>query len=151
MKCLFIVEDAESSVNGYLPWFRRLQQGRYVRLLVWWLSSRDFNLRWFPCMMETTVIHLYLALEPLILSLSAWSVGWYAFFCWHHSQIARGGIWATLLTLLLSICFTCRLVDSMLQPIIAAIYRNQISGYSWCLNFWNGTCAHLCIIDVSRD
>jgi len=39
----------------------------------------------------------------------------------------------------------------MLEVIIAAIYRYLMSVYSGCLNFCNGSCASLCIIDVSRD
>jgi len=39
----------------------------------------------------------------------------------------------------------------MLEVIIAAIYRNLRSVYSGCLNFCNGSCATMCIIDISRD
>jgi len=39
----------------------------------------------------------------------------------------------------------------MLEVIAAAIYRNLMSLYVGCLNFCNGSCASLCIIDVSRD
>jgi len=39
----------------------------------------------------------------------------------------------------------------MLEVIIAAIYRTLINVYSGCLNFGNGSCASLCIINVSRD
>jgi len=47
--------------------------------------------------------------------------------------------------------FACRLFDLMLEVIVAVIYRNLMSVYSGCLNFYNGSCASLCIIDVSRD
>ena len=39
----------------------------------------------------------------------------------------------------------------MLEVIFAAIYRNLMSVYSGCFNFCNGSCASLCIINVSRD
>jgi len=47
--------------------------------------------------------------------------------------------------------FTCRWFHSMLEVIVAAIYSHPISVYSGCLDFCNGSCASLCIIDVSRD
>jgi hypothetical protein len=50
-----------------------------------------------------------------------------------------------------SICYTCRLFDSMLEVVVAAIYSDLMSVYSGCLSFCNGSCASLCIIDVSRD
>jgi len=48
-------------------------------------------------------------------------------------------------------CFTCRLFDSMLEVIVAAIYRNLMSVYSGCLDHCNESRASLYIIDVSRD
>jgi len=39
----------------------------------------------------------------------------------------------------------------MLEVIIAAISTNLMSVYSGCLNYYNGSCASLCIIDDSRD
>jgi len=39
------------ALKGFLPWFKCLQQGRYVRLLVWRLSRRGFNFRCNPCTM----------------------------------------------------------------------------------------------------
>jgi len=39
----------------------------------------------------------------------------FTLFRWGLSQIARGGTWATQLTSMLSICFTCRLFDSSLK------------------------------------
>jgi len=39
----------------------------------------------------------------------------------------------------------------MFEVIVAVIYRNLMCVYSRCLHFCNGSCASLCIIDVSRD
>ena len=99
------------ALKGFLSWFRHLQQGQYVRLLVWCLSRRCINLRYNPCTMEATVVNLCSVLKPLISSLYARSKELYTLSRWHRSQIARGGTWATLLTWVLSICFTCRLFD----------------------------------------
>jgi len=139
------------ALKGILPWLTRLQQGRYMGLLVWWLSRRGINLRCNPCTMEATVVILFSASYPLISSLPAWLNERYTFFCWRRSQIARGGPWATQLTWMLSLCFTCRLFNSMLEVIFAAIYRKLMSVYSGCLNFCNGSCASLSIIDVWMD
>ena len=50
-----------------------------------------------------------------------------------------------------SVRFECRLFDSMLEVIVATLYRHLMSVYSGCLNFCYGSCASLCIIAVSRD
>jgi len=65
-----------------------------------------------------------------------------------RSQIASGGTSETRLTSMLLICYTCRLSNSMLELIVAALDTNVISVYSECLNLCNGSCASLCIIDV---
>jgi len=138
-------------LTGILPGFRCLQQCRYVGLLVWWLSRSDINHLCNPCMMDAIVVSLISASEPLITSPSMRSKELCTFFRWHGGQIACSGTWATWLTWTLSISFACRQFDSMLEVIVAAIYRNLISVYSGCLNLSNGSCASLCIIDVSRD
>jgi len=38
----------------------------------------------------------------------------------------------------------------MVEVIVAAIYRNLMC-LLWVFNFYYGSCASLCIIDVSRD
>jgi len=139
------------ALMGFLPLFRHLQQGQYIRLLVWWLSRRDINLRCNPWMIKATVVRLISASAPLISSLQVRSRELYTFFCWCPSQIACNGTWATRFTWMLSICFKCRLFDSMLEVIVAAINRNLMSVCSGCLNFCTGSCACLCIIDISRD
>ena len=101
--------------------------------------------------MESPVVSLLSASEPLIVSLSARSKDLLTFFCRRHSQIARSGTSATWLSGMISIGFTCRLFDSMFEVIVAVIYRNLMCVYSRCLHFCNGSCASLCIIDVSRD
>ena len=114
------------ALKGFLAWFRRLQHGRYIRLLVWWLSRRGINLRCNPCTMDATVLGLFSESKPLISSLSARSKELYTLFRWCCSQIARGGTGATRFTSMLSIWFTCRLIDLMLEVIVAAIYRKLI-------------------------
>jgi hypothetical protein len=52
---------------------------------------------------------------------------------------------------MVSLGFTCRLFDSMLEVIVAAIYQNLMSVYSGYLDVYIGSCASLCLIDVSRD
>jgi len=133
----------------YLHWFRCLQLGGYVRLLVWWLSSRVINLQYNPCTMEATILSLFSALEPLI-SLAP-SKELYTIICWCCRQREHIDSWAIQLTWLLSICFTCTLFGSMLEVMIAAKYRNLMRVFSGCPNFCYGSCASLCIIDVSRD
>ena len=136
--------------KGLSPWFRCLQQGRYVRLLVWWSSCRDkrpmqpfhdgrshckplFNI-WTTYMVPVSAIRgatniLTLTPQP------------------DSSQ----GYLSNTIDLNASRCFTCRLFNLMLEVIVAAIYWNLFSVYSGCLNFCNGSCASLCIIDVFRD
>jgi len=138
-------------LQGFLSWFGYLWQGPYVRLLVRWLSRRGINLRCDPCMMAATFVRLIWLSEPLIFSLHAWSKELYTFFPSRRCPIAHDGTWATRLIWMVSICFTYRLFDSMLEVIIALIYRNLMSVYSGCLNFCNGSCASLYIIEVSRD
>jgi hypothetical protein len=60
-------------LKGLVPWFRRLEQGKYVRLLLRWLSRRDINLRCLTCTMETTIASLFSAWESLISSQNTWS------------------------------------------------------------------------------
>ena len=139
------------TLKGFLHWFRHLQQGQYIRLLVWWLSRRGINPWCNPCTMEATVIILSAASEPLILSVEVRSMELYTFIRWCRGPIACGGTSATRLTWLLSICCTCRLFDSMLEVIVAAIYTNLTCVYSGCFNFCNGSCGSLYIIDVARD
>jgi len=57
------------ALEGYLPWFRHLQQGWYVKMLVCRLLRLDINLRCNLCTMEATVIRFISASEPLISSL----------------------------------------------------------------------------------
>ena len=139
------------ALEGFLPWFSRLRQAQYFRLLVWWLSMWDINLRCNCCKMEATVVRLFSELESSISSLSAWSRRLYTFILWRRSQQPCSGTWATQLTWMLGICFTCRLFDSMLEIIVAVIYRKLMSVHSGYLNFCYGSCASLCIIDLSRD
>ena len=112
-----------------------------------WPSTQGCN----PCMMEATIVHFYSVSEPHISSLKAQSKELYTIIHWRHSQIARSDTCAIWLTWILWICFTCRLFDSMLEVIIAAIYTNLMSVYSGCLNYCNWSCAALCISGVSRD
>jgi len=138
-------------LQGFLPWLRHLQQGQHIRLLVWSFSRRDINIHCNPCTMETMVLSVFSLSEPLLSSLLAESMWLYTLLGWRRSQIACGGSWATRLTGMLSICFTCRLLESMLEVIVAVIYRNLLSIYSGCLNFSYRSCASLCISDVSKD
>jgi len=151
LKCLWFSRMLNRLLKGFLPWFRHVQQGRYIRLLVWWLLRRGINLRCYPSMMQATVVSLFSASEPLISSLEVWDKVQYTFSRWRRSQITCSSTWATQLTWMFSICFTCRLFDSMLEVIVAAMYSNLMSVYSGCLDFCNGSCASLCIIDISRD
>jgi len=139
------------TLKGFLLWFRSVQQGRLVRLLVCWLLRKDINLQCNSCTMEATVLSLRSASQSCISSRKARSKGLYTLFHWWRSRIARSCTWATQLTSMRSICFECRLFDSMLEIIVAAIYWNVMSVYSGCLNFCNGSCASLHIINVSRD
>jgi len=125
-------------LKGFKPWFWPLHQGRYVRLLVWWWSTRLIDLRCNACMKKATVVRLFSVLEPLISYLYVWSMGLYTCFRWHRSEISWSGTWATRLTWMHSICFTCRLFNLMLEVIISAIYRYLMSVYSGCLNFVMG-------------
>ena len=52
---------------------------------------------------------------------------------------------------MLSMWFTSRLFNSMIEVIVSVIYTNLINVSSGCLNHCNGSCASLCIIDISRD
>jgi hypothetical protein len=52
---------------------------------------------------------------------------------------------------MVSLGFTCRLFDSMLEVMVAAIYHNLMSVYSGYFNVDIVSCASMCIIDVSRD
>jgi len=137
--------------KGFSPWLRWLQQSRYVRLLVWWMSVRAINLWCNPWMMEPIVVSGISLSEPLISSLYVPSQGLYTFFHWRHSQTARAGTWVTWLTWTFSVCFTCGLFDWMLELFVAALHRHLMSILSGCLNFGYGSCASLCIIDVSKD
>jgi hypothetical protein len=138
-------------LKGFVPWSRCLQQGRYVWLLVWWLSRRGINLQCNPSTMEATIVILFSVPKTLISSWLARSKELYTFFRWPCSQIARLGTWATQLTCMLSICFTCRLFNSILEVIVAVMFRHLINVYSGCLHFCTGSHASLYIIDVSRD
>jgi len=115
------------ALSCFLHWFIRLQQGQYVRLLVRWFWRRYINLPWNLCTMQATIVSLFSAAEPPILSQYVRFNGLYTFFRWRLSQIACGGTWATRLTWMLWICFTCRLLDSMLEVIVAAISTNLMS------------------------
>jgi hypothetical protein len=57
------------ALNSFLPSLTYLQQGQYIRLLVWWLSRRGISLWGNLWTMEATVVSLFLASEPLISSL----------------------------------------------------------------------------------
>jgi len=139
------------ALKGILPWFRRLQQSRFVWLPVWWLAWRGIKLWCNPYAMDAPIGSLISVSERHISSQYARSKQLYTFSHWRRTQIACGGTWATWLTWILSICFTCRLFNLMLEVIVAATYRNLISVYSGCLKFCNGSCASLCIIDGARD
>jgi len=138
-------------LKRFLRWSRRLQHGRYVRLLECWLLWRGIKLRCNSCTMEATIVSLFSASEPLISSLQAQSKELYTFLRWRRSQIARGGTWATWLTSMLSLCFPCWLFNLMFEVMVAPIYRNLRSVYSGCLKFCNGCCASMYIIVGSRD
>jgi len=118
------------ALKGFLSWLRRLEQGRNFRLLLWWLSRREINCWCNPYTMQTTVVSLNSLWALLIPSLSARSKGLYALIRWRCSEIGHGGTWATQLTWMVSICFACRLFNSMLDVIIPAMYRNLIRVYS---------------------
>jgi len=136
---------------GILPWFRHLQQGRCVRLLVWWLLKKAINLQYNPCTMEATIVWLFSASQSLILSLQVQFKVLYTFICWHHSHIPCSGTCQTQLTWMLSISITCRLFDSMRAEFVAVISRHLIGVFSRCFNFCYGRCIRLCIIDVTRN
>ena len=55
-------------LKGFICWSRGLQQGQYIRMLVWWLPPSNMNLWCSPWIMEATIRSLCLALEPHILS-----------------------------------------------------------------------------------
>jgi len=137
--------------QGFLPCFRHWQLGECARLLVWWLSMRHNNLLCNPCATEATVVSRFPVSEQHMSSIWAQSQGLYNFFHWHCSQVAHGGTWATQLTWMLSNCSMCIFFNSMLEVIIAVMYSNPRSVLSGCLNFCYGSCASLCIINVSRD
>jgi hypothetical protein len=118
------------ALKGFLPSLRCLEQGRYVILRVWWLWRRGINFWCNLCTIEAASISLFSALEPLLSSLYVRSEELYIFFLWRRSQIAHTGTWVTQLTWVVSLCCTCRLFDSMLKVIIAAIYWNLMSGNS---------------------
>lgn len=124
-------------LKGFLPWFRYLQQRQCVRLLESWLSRRGINHQGNPCTMEAIIKSIISALEPIISAPLAWSEELYTLCCWRRSQITCGGTWVTLLTWMHAIYFTCRVFDSMLEVILAAIYSNLMSVYPECLNFGN--------------
>jgi len=126
------------AIQGFLPWFRRLQQGCYVQLLVWWLSKRDIDHRCNPSTTDATVGSFISLSQPLISSLYMRSNGLYIIFRWHCSQIVCGGSWATQLTYMVEICVTCRSFNSMLEVIVAATYWNLMNVFTGCLNFVMG-------------
>jgi len=134
-----------------LRWSRLLQPCWDVWLLVWRMLRSGINLRCNPSMLNGIIGSFLSTLEPLISFLYAWSKELYTISSWCHSQTARSGTSATRLTWILATCVTCRVLDSMLEGIIAVIYRNLISVYSGCFNFCNRCCANLCIMNVSRD
>jgi len=139
------------ALKSFLPWFGCSPQGRYVRLLAWLLLRWGINLRCNLWSLEATVISIFSAKKRLKSSQLARSEELYTFLSWHHSQIPHGGTWATRLIWMLSIWFSCWIFDSIYEVIVVAIYSNLISIYSGCLNSGCGSCASLCIIDVSRD
>lgn len=56
-------------LQGFLPSFRRLQQGQYVILLVWWMARRGIDLRSNSRATEATVVSLDSVSERHIWSL----------------------------------------------------------------------------------
>jgi hypothetical protein len=148
---LSLLRMLNRALKCFLPLFRCFQHCRYIRLLVWWLLNRYIDLWCNHCIMEATIESFFSASEPLILSLYVPSKVLYTFVNRHCSQIACGGIWATQLTWMHSICFICRLFNSMLKVITATMYQYLISVYTGKFICCNGSCAILCTIDVSRE